>query len=193
MLSQVIPMEPARRPLTMDDLTPEEREIIRESGRIRGKLQRGVPKPGNRGSSSGRVRQRRKTAATAVDYVARVHGWRPVPGGDGLAWIERQWTARLPRAWESVRKRLERGEPVSALEVDVLKAMTAMTPLSPERQRQREREANDDQGAAAPLTELDFSTMSPEVLARVAGRDSAPVALPAPRRRKADSRARNEQ
>jgi len=77
------------------------------------------------------------TAAAAVAF-----NWTPWKRlrkvrGDVRAYVEEEWGRRIPRAYEEVLHAAMLGEPVPPIVLDILKAMTVMSPLSPKKLREK--------------------------------------------------------
>ena len=103
--------------------------------------------------------------ASASHAITAWEKWRPIPDQDAQVYLERVWARRLPKIYERLMAKAEAGEEIPPVALELLKAMTLMTSLSPDRQRNR-LPADD-----TPLTgNLDMSSLSPEELAALAGR-----------------------
>jgi hypothetical protein len=89
----------------------------------------------------------------------------PTIRGDVAGYVERAWSARVPKAWEELlAASMNSGDLDVTLRV--LMAMTAMVPsLTPARLRKAAEEP-----LGAPPGDIDLSQLSSEDLLRIAGR-----------------------
>lgn len=108
--------------------------------------------------------ENRAIVTAAVACVIQWQPWRRLKRlkEDPFAYIAREWTARLPLAYEEVLDAAMRGEPIPPIVLEILKTMTLISPLSPERLKQ----AMADDGVALP-SNLDLSQIDNETLEKL--------------------------
>src|SRR6185437_1525414 len=119
-------------------------------------------------------RPKKTPQGEAAKWMATWSLWKPVRG-DPREYIEKTWTKRIPRIYEGLIKEAAAGNAIPPLVVELLKAMTLMCSLSPERLKQK---LDEDNPALALPDKLEMSTVDSETLMKIAGRQ--PTALPAP-------------
>jgi len=122
---------------------------------------------GRRAANARVEAENRAITAAAVAVALNWKPWKRLRKvrGDIQAYIAEEWGRRIPHAYEEVLNAAMEGQPVPPIVLDVLKAMTVMSPLSPERLKQ----AVAADGFALP-SDLDLSQIDNETLEKITGK-----------------------